>query len=182
MIGCGAMALTYSGLRAGGRQAQEDVRAHQRLFQRARRGIDGVRAFPLVHAVGAAAPDRARTVAHDDVVVAHAHRLDQRGAGDRRRARAVDHDFHVLEIAPGQMAGVDRPAAVMIAVPCWSSCITGIFRRSRSACSMMKHSGALMSSRLMPPKLGSSSATASMKASGSSVATSMSIDRRRRSA
>ena len=64
----------------------------------------------------------------------------------------------------------------MIAVPCWSSCMTGIFMRSRSACSMMKHSGALMSSRLMPPKVGSISATALMKASGSSVSSSMSME------
>jgi Malic enzyme, N-terminal domain len=57
---------------------------------------------------------------------------------------------------------------VMIAVPCWSSCITGIFIRSRSVCSIMKHSGALISSRLMPPKLGSIIAMASISASGSS--------------
>src|ERR671928_186382 len=67
------------------------------------------------------------------------------------------------------------PAAVMMAVPCWSSWNTGMFIRSRSVCSMMKHSGAAMSSRLMPPKLGSSSSTASMKRCASSVFTSMSI-------
>ena len=67
------------------------------------------------------------------------------------------------------------PATAMIAVPCWSSCITGMFILSRSAASMMKHSGALMSSRLIPPKVGSISATALMKASGSSVSSSISI-------
>ena len=41
----------------------------------------------------------------------------------------------------------------MMAVPCWSSWKTGIDMASRRRCSMMKHSGALMSSRLMPPKL-----------------------------
>ena len=49
----------------------------------------------------------------------------------------------------------------MMAVPCWSSWNTGIFMRSRSLRSTMKHSGALMSSRLMPPKVGSSAATMS---------------------
>jgi malate dehydrogenase (oxaloacetate-decarboxylating)(NADP+) len=45
-------------------------------------------------------------------------------------------------------------AAAMIAVPCWSSWKTGMFISSRNCCSMMKHSGALMSSRLMPPNEG----------------------------
>ena len=53
-----------------------------------------------------------------------------------------------------------RPAAVMIAVPCWSSWNTGMFIRSFSVCSMTKQSGAAMSSRLIPPKLGSSNSTA----------------------
>ena len=47
-----------------------------------------------------------------------------------------------------------RPAAAMIAVPCWSSWNTGMSINSRSRSSMMKHSGALMSSRLMPPNAG----------------------------
>jgi hypothetical protein len=50
-----------------------------------------------------------------------------------------------------------------------------MFIRSLSVCSMIKQSGAAMSSRLIPPKLGSSSSTASMKRRASSVATSMSI-------
>ena len=47
----------------------------------------------------------------------------------------------------------------MMAVPCWSSWKTGIFIRSFSCASTSKHSGALMSSRLMPPKVGSSADT-----------------------
>ena len=46
------------------------------------------------------------------------------------------------------------PAAAMMAVPCWSSWKTGMLSSSFSFSSMMKQSGALMSSRLMPPKLG----------------------------
>ncbi len=62
----------------------------------------------------------------------------------------------------------------MMAVPCWSSWKTGIPRRALSFSSMWKHSGALMSSRLIPPKVGSRRATHSMNWSGSVSATSMS--------
>ena len=55
----------------------------------------------------------------------------------------------------------------MIAVPCWSSWKTGIFRRFLSASSISKHSGALMSSRLMPPNVGAIRATVSMNSVGS---------------
>ena len=65
-------------------------------------------------------------------------------------------------------------APTMIAVPCWSSWNTGIFIRSRSLRSTVKHSGALMSSRLMPPKLGSRLAMMSTSLSGSFSLTSMS--------
>ncbi len=46
--------------------------------------------------------------------------------------------------------------------------------RPRSSASMAKHSGALMSSRLIAPKVGSSAATTSQKRAGSSASTSMS--------
>ena len=68
---------------------------------------------------------------------------------------------------PATCRALIRPALEIIAVPCWSSCITGIsssaFRRS----SISKHSGALMSSRLIPPKVGAIALTASMNLSGS---------------
>ncbi len=47
-----------------------------------------------------------------------------------------------------------RAAVVIIAVPCWSSWKTGISKISLSFCSIIKQSGAAMSSRLIPPKLG----------------------------
>ena len=65
-------------------------------------------------------------------------------------------------------------AATMIAVPCWSSWNTGIFMRALSCASISKHSGPLMSSRLMPPKVGSSAATVSTTRSTVSAAISMS--------
>src|SRR3546814_6056280 len=58
-----------------------------------------------------------------------------------------------LSLRPVRWQALMMPAAVMIAVRCWSSWKTGMFIRSRSSCSMMKQDGAAISSRLMPPKL-----------------------------
>ena len=74
----------------------------------------------------------------------------------------------VLMSRPVRSSALSRPAAAMMAVPCWSSWNTGMSSSSRSRCSMMKHSGALMSSRLMPPQLLPSSFTQLMISSGSS--------------
>ena len=52
---------------------------------------------------------------------------------------------------PVILQAFSRPAAEMIAVPCWSSWNTGMSSSSCSSVSMRKHSGDLMSSRLMPP-------------------------------
>ena len=65
-------------------------------------------------------------------------------------------------------------AATMIDVPCWSSWNTGMFIRLRNSRSILKHSGALMSSKLIPPNVGSKEATASMNLSGSFCAISIS--------
>ena len=65
-------------------------------------------------------------------------------------------------------------APTTMAVPCWSSWNTGIRIRLRSARSTVKHSGDLMSSRLMPPKVGSRLAMISISLSGSVSSTSMS--------
>ena len=65
-------------------------------------------------------------------------------------------------------------APTTIAVPCWSSWNTGIFIFSRQSRSTMKHSGALMSSRLIAPKVGSRLATISASLTGSLSFTSMS--------
>jgi hypothetical protein len=60
-------------------------------------------------------------------------------------------------------------ASTTIAVPCWSSCITGMSSRSRSRSSISKHRGALMSSRLIPPNDGAIAVTASTISSTSLV-------------
>ena len=75
---------------------------------------------------------------------------------------------------PATSRAFSKPAAEIIAVPCWSSCITGISSSSFKRRSISKHSGALMSSRLMPPKVGAIALTASINFSGSFSFTSMS--------
>ena len=62
---------------------------------------------------------------------------------------------------PASSRPLRTAAATMIAVPCWSSWKTGMFIRARHCSSTSKHSGALMSSRLMPPKVGSRAQTTS---------------------
>ena len=65
-------------------------------------------------------------------------------------------------------------AAEIIAVPCWSSCITGISNSSLRRRSISKASGDLISSRLIPPKVGAMAFTVLTKASTSVVSTSIS--------
>ena len=67
-----------------------------------------------------------------------------------------------------------KAAAEMIAVPCWSSCITGISSSSLNLLSISKHSGAFISSRLIPPKVGEIALTVWMNFSGSFSSTSIS--------
>ena len=62
----------------------------------------------------------------------------------------------------------------IIAVPCWSSCITGMSNSAFNLRSISKHSGAFMSSRFIPPNVGAIIFTVSMNFSGSSVPISMS--------
>ena len=64
---------------------------------------------------------------------------------------------------PVSSTALRSAAPEMMAVPCWSSCMTGICISRLSRSSMTKHSGALMSSRLMPPKVGSSAFTTVQK-------------------
>ena len=75
---------------------------------------------------------------------------------------------------PATSSAFSNPALEMMAVPCWSSCITGMSSSSFSLCSILKHSGALMSSRLIPPKVGAMAFTASINLSGSFSFTSIS--------
>ena len=62
----------------------------------------------------------------------------------------------------------------MIAVPCWSSCITGMFNSSTNLRSISNDSGAFMSSKLIPPKVGAIAFTVSTNLSISVASTSIS--------
>ena len=55
---------------------------------------------------------------------------------------------------PANSNAFNNAADDIMAVPCWSSCITGIFNSSTNLRSISKDSGAFMSSRLIPPKVG----------------------------
>ena len=55
-----------------------------------------------------------------------------------------------------------RAAVTTMAVPCWSSWKTGISSSFSSVSSISKHSGLLMSSRLMPPNVGAMALQAAM--------------------
>ncbi len=72
---------------------------------------------------------------------------------------------------PTTLRAFTRPASVTHAVPCWSSCHTGISHSSRNVSRMRKHLGWAMSSRFTPPNPGCTSLTNSMNLSGSLVST-----------
>ncbi len=55
---------------------------------------------------------------------------------------------------PTTRSALVSAASTTMAVPCWSSWNTGMSSSSRSRRSTSKHRGALMSSRLIPPKAG----------------------------
>ena len=65
--------------------------------------------FPLIHPIGAALPDHAFAITHDDIFMPHAHRLDEFGAGNGGGASAVYDDADFPHLTSGQRAGVDQP-------------------------------------------------------------------------
>ena len=75
---------------------------------------------------------------------------------------------------PTSSSALSSAAPEMIAVPCWSSWKTGMSSAARSVSSISKHSGALMSSRLMPPKVGAIALTVWITTAGSWLSSSMS--------
>ena len=77
----------------------------------------------------------------------------------------------VARSLPCNSAAFSKAAPEIIAVPCWSSCITGILVASAILLSISKHSGALMSSRFIPPNVGAILQTVLINSSGSSVST-----------
>ena len=109
MIGFGAIVLTISGVSAPFADSpEEDVGAGHRLFEGAQGRVDGVRRLPLVHARLPAPVDDPLGVAQDDVLGLEAHRLDEVETGDSGCARAVAHEPRRLDVAAGEMDGVDH--------------------------------------------------------------------------
>src|SRR5574344_1205914 len=74
---------------------------------------------------------------------------------------------------PTSFIALMAPATSTVAVPCWSSCQTGILQSLLSSSRMSKHLGLEMSSRLIPPNEGARSLTVSMIFSGSLVSRQM---------
>ena len=70
---------------------------------------------------------------------------------------------------PVSFTAFRRAARVTTAVPCWSSWKTGMSRLALRRSSISKQRGALMSSRLMPPKPGEIASTVATISSGSLV-------------
>ena len=69
----------------------------------------------------------------------------------------------------------NKPAVATIAVPCWSSWNTGISSFSDNCCSIIKHAGAAISSRFIPPQDLPRYLTQFTNSSTSAVSTSISI-------
>ena len=82
--------------------------------------------------------------------------------------------FTLSIFLPTTSSAFRNAAAEMIAVPCWSSWKTGIWRRFFSRSSISKHSGDFTSSRLIPPNVGEIRATVSTNSSTPRASTSMS--------
>jgi len=70
---------------------------------------------------------------------------------------------------PTTFTALIAPATTIVAVPCWSSCHTGISSVARSRARMSKHFGCAMSSRFTPPNAGVMRCTVSTISSGSFV-------------
>ena len=84
--------------------------------------------------------------------------------------------FISLKFFPAISNAFKRAALEIIAVPCWSSCIIGISRASFNLSSISNASGAFISSKLIPPKVGLILITVLTKSSTSVAFISMSME------
>ena len=76
---------------------------------------------------------------------------------------------------PSNLVAPMSAASTTIAVPCWSSCITGQSSASMTRRSISKQRGAEMSSRLTAPNVGRSRTRVSTISSGSLVSSTIGI-------
>ena len=103
-----AMLLQHLGLQhPGGREAEEDVGAGNRVGERARAGVSGVDLLPAVHQLLAALVDDAFDVADEDVVALRPQRDQQVERGERRRARARADDLDLVDLLAVEFERVD---------------------------------------------------------------------------
>ena len=79
---------------------------------------------------------------------------------------------------PSTFVAPSSAASTTIAVPCWSSCITGQSSASMTRRSISKHRGAEMSSRFTAPNDGRSRTRVSTISSGSLVSRTIGIESR----
>ena len=108
MIGFFAIGLIMSGVTAPATERpKQHIGTRQRIGQRALVGNCRMRRLELVDSF-AADIDHAPAIAHRDVFVAHAHRLDEAGTGERRCARPVHHHLDLAKSSPRQQARVDE--------------------------------------------------------------------------
>ena len=108
----------------------------------------GLAGIQLGQGVSEMIPLRSHT---DDL--ARACRLQHLRDGHARRTGADDEDFDVARAFSRTIfSALNAPPSTTTAVPCWSSWNTGISSSRFNRSSISKQRGALMSSRLMPPK------------------------------
>ena len=67
-----------------------------------------MRGFPLVHRFGAAFVNRALGIAHDDIAMRHAERLEQFDAGNGGGASAIHDHFDFLDVTLSDIKTVDK--------------------------------------------------------------------------
>ena len=79
--------------------------------------------------------------------------------------------FELLRSLPVSSSALYSAASMTPAVPCWSSCQTGIFILALSLSRMSKQRGEAMSSRLIPPRPGSSASATAMNSSSEETLT-----------
>ena len=169
-IGFSAIARSISGVTQFATDKPKKTSAPCKASARVRIScLDGKSRLVAVHSFRAAFEHDPFRVTHHDVLAANPEPDVVLGASNSGRTRAVEHDSRLVDLLTCDLQSLSRAAPEMIAVPCWSSWNTGILRVRRSSSSISKHSGALMSSRFMPPNVGSNNWQARMISFGSSA-------------
>jgi hypothetical protein len=89
-------------------EPEEDIGTSQRLRERARGGLGGMRGLPLVHALGATLVDHALGVAEDNVAGREPDRLEQLEAGDAGSAGAITDELGRFDVTASEVKSIDQ--------------------------------------------------------------------------